>query len=307
MTPQQSEKRSHSKLDGRALLSADFVHKLDALAILSRRLVSGPVGGTRRAQRTGSSLEFSDFRTYAPGDDYRRIDWNVYARLDRLFLRLFDAEESLSLTLILDCSASMGFGMPTKLALCCRIAAAMAYVALGSSDRVSVAASHDHLDAYLSAVSGRSAVWKVWDFLERLDARGDTDLNRSLDQVARRVGRNGLSVVFSDLLVTGGYRDGLMRLLASGAELCVVQVLAPEEIDPDEAGDWEFVDSEGGPTVSVSLSAAVRDEYRRRLARLTDEVQSFCARHGAQFLQLSSAVSVEDVVLRLLRRAQILE
>jgi hypothetical protein len=116
-----------------------------------------------------------------------------------------------------------------------------------------------------------------------------------------------LAVVFSDLLIPGGYRDGLMRLLGTGAELCVVQVLAPDEIDPDEAGDWEFVDSEGGPTVSVSLSAAVREEYRRRLASFTEEVRSFCSRHDAQFLQVSSAFAVEDVVLRLLRRARVLE
>ena len=290
-----------------SLLSPTFLRRLDALDLLARKLVAGPVGGARRAVANGASLEFSDYRTYSPGDDYRRIDWNVYARLERLFLRLFHAEESLTLSLFLDCSSSMGAGAPTKLQLACQIAAALAYIALGSTDRVAVAFSRQRLDAYLPAVGGRSSVWKVWDFLGRVSPDGATDLNRSLEQFALRTPGRGMVVVLSDLLAPAGYQVGLKRVLATDAQLYVVQILAPEEIDPDAVGDWELVDSEGGAVVSVSMSAAVREEYRRRRASFTDEATAFCHRHGAQFLCVSSDVSIEDVVLRLLRRTRLLE
>ncbi len=291
----------------RGLLSPDFLRKLDALEILARKLVVGPVGGARRASTHGASLEFSDYRTYAPGDDYRRIDWNVYARLERLFLRLFLAEESLTLSLFIDCSSSMSFGEPPKFQLARQIAAALAYVALGSTDRVAIVGGRERVDAYLPPTAGRTSVWRLWDFLTRLEPTGPTNLNRSLQQLAQRVPGRGLVVVLSDLLAPDGYQTGLRRVMATGSDVSVLQILAPEEIDPDDVGDWELLDSEGGPAVSVTLNASVRDEYRRRLAAFTDEASAFCHRHGARFTQIPSDVSIDDVVLRLLRRARVLE
>jgi uncharacterized protein (DUF58 family) len=289
------------------LLSPEFLRKLDALDLLARKLVAGSVGGARRARAHGSSLEFSDYRTYVPGDDYRRIDWSVYARLERLFLRLFHAEESLTVSLFLDCSSSMNFGTPAKFRLAQQIAAALVYVSLGSTDRVAVAAGHDRVEAYLPPVSGRSSVWRAWDFLTRLHPGGATDLNRGLEQLAQRLTGRGVVVVLSDLFARDGYQACHNRILASGSDLHILQILAREEIEPDDSGDWELIDSEGGPTVSVSLRAAVREEYRRRFASFTAEASAFCHRHGAQFLQLPSDVSIDDVVLRLLRRARVLE
>src|SRR5437588_450481 len=148
-----------------------FLRKLDRLALVNRQALAGPSAGPRRSFRHGTSPEFSDFRDYSPGDDFRRIDWNAYARLDRLFLRLYRAEEMTTLTLFLDHSASMQFGTPRKGFTAARIAAAFAYLALTGYDRVAVAGYADKIDHYLPPQSGKGTVPRVWKSLADVAGR----------------------------------------------------------------------------------------------------------------------------------------
>ena len=161
-----------------SLFTSEFLHKLEALGLATRQSLAGPGIGPRRSPRLGMSVEFSDFRNYAPGDDYRRIDWNAYARLERLFLRLYRAEENLTVSLLLDTSRSMAWGEPSKFDLACRVAGALAYLALLRYDRVGAFALGGDLRDHLPAAGGRAHVWKVWDFLEQLQILDTTGHNR---------------------------------------------------------------------------------------------------------------------------------
>ena len=287
-----------------SLFTSDFLHRLEALALATRQSLAGTRVGVRRSPRLGASVEFSDFRNYTPGDDYRRIDWNAYARLERLFLRLYRAEENLTVSLLLDTSRSMNWGRPSKLDLARQVAGALAYIALAREDRVRVAALGDDLLSRLSPVGERSQVWRVWEFLEQLPCLGRTDLGEALSSFARFCRQPGLSVLVTDLLTDSDWRAGLRALLASQQEVVVLQILAPEEINPDLTGHWRIVDDEDGVSVEVTITPRTLRAYVDRLNAYTREVASFCHGHGVSFVQLQSDISVEEAVLHVLRRAQ---
>ncbi|MBI2918350.1 MAG: DUF58 domain-containing protein [Chloroflexi bacterium] len=288
-----------------ALFSPDFLRRLEALAIATRRSLPGSGVGPRRAPAIGASVEFSDFRSYTPGDDYRRIDWNAYARLERLFLRLYRAEENLNVSLLVDTSASMSWGQPRKFDLARQVAGSLAYIALARDDRVGAAGLGESLHPHLPPVASRASVWRVWEFLEALPCGGATDLGKALASFGGYSRRSGLVVVLTDLLTESDWRGGLRALLGLRHEVVLLQVLAPEELDPSLSGDWRLVDDEDGRPVEVSVTPRALDAYRERLSAYTREVASFCHGHRIAFLQLRSDIPVEDAVLRLMRRAQV--
>jgi uncharacterized protein (DUF58 family) len=291
------------------LLEPALVRRLDLLALASRAPVRGGRVGARRAPATGASVEFRDFRTYSPGDDFRRVDWNTYARLERLFLRMYQAEESTCATFLLDCSASMqeGEGQAVKFAAAQRLAAALAYVALQDDDTVAVGGCAEQLTSYLPARGGRHSAGEIWAFLERLapTARGQTssDLGASLQDAARRLRRGGLCYVFSDLLTAADWRRGLLALRAAGQETTVIQILAPGELDPPLRGELALVDRETGQRREITVTTATLRAYQQRLAAYTAEIAAYCRGHEISFVQISSALGLEDVLLRVLRRA----
>src|SRR6516162_7852111 len=161
-------------------LDASTLHRLDTLALVTRKPIASGRPGRRRSPMAGSSMEFADYRRYAPGDDFRRIDWRAYARLERIFLRVFEAEENLTVTILVDCSNSMQHGIPSKASLASSITAALSYIALKCEDSVIVGALTDRLAAYRRVGSGKHALWTIGDFLSHLPDSGQTDLNRAL-------------------------------------------------------------------------------------------------------------------------------
>jgi uncharacterized protein (DUF58 family) len=283
-------------------LDAAFIGRLDRLALVARQRVRGQGAGPRRSSATGSSVEFADFRTYAPGDDYRRIDWSAYARLERLFLRIFEAEENSTVAIFVDCSTSMAGGNPAKARLARQIAAALSYIALTSYDRVAVCGVRDRLGPYLPPRSGRDRAPEVWRFIADLPADGVTALQalRAYEGYSRAP---GLALVISDLLTDSDWRAGLRALRgACRQEITVLQVLSPQELQPDVEGDLTLLDAETQRRVEVSVTPATLRRYAEALAAYTAEVGEWCRAQGITFAQISSAASVEDVVLRLLRR-----
>ena len=279
-----------------------FMQKLELLTLASRRPLPGTGAGLRRSVAAGASVEFADFRTYAPGDDFRRVDWNAYARLGKLFLRIYVAEENATATLFLDCSGSMAGGTPSKGDFACRLATALAYVALAGYDRVAVAALRQGFDTYLPPVAGRAAAGRIWRFLQDQALDGGTDLGRALAGYAPHTRGPGISVVLTDLLTPTDWRAGLRTLRALRQEVTLIQVLAPEELAPSLRGDVVLVDSETGERREVTLTSSAIKAYRQRLAAYTAEIADYCAAHGVSFIQVSSDTRLEDVVLRLLRR-----
>jgi uncharacterized protein (DUF58 family) len=290
--------------DPEPLFQPAFVRALESLTLAGRRIPSGRAAGQWRSRASGSSVEFSDYRTYAPGDEFRRIDWNAYARLERLFVRLYRAEEDLTLTLILDASASMDWGRPSKARFAAQLCGALAYIALQSGDRVSIACCRDGgVGERLEGLRGEGAAWTAWRLLERLESHGATDLNAGLSSSARHLRGSGMTVVVSDLFSPTGYQQGADALLGRRQDVLLLHVLAPDELAPsaDLVGEWQLVDSEPASAVEASITPGVLRSYRRLLQTFTQEAADFCRRRGITYLQLRSDLPITDVVLRTFR------
>lgn len=283
-------------------LDASILQRLDNLTLLTRRPMASGRPGRRRSPMAGSSMEFADYRRYSPGDDFRRIDWRAYARLERLFLRVFEAEENITVTILIDCSDSMYQGTPAKISLATSTAAALAYVSLKCEDSVVVGALTDRLVGYRRVSSGKNSIWTVGEFLNQLPRSGTTDLNRALYDIGRVVSGPGLTIIISDFLAPAGYQTGVRAVRQLRQEVALLQILSPDEIEPDMQGDWRLRDSEGNGNVDVSISSAIMQAYQQRLADFTEELAAFAHTHMATYTLIPSDTLLIDVVQRLLRQ-----
>jgi len=293
-------------LAGGPLFDTAFLARLERLELLARKVFRGHLRGERTAPRRGRGLEFSDFRRYRPGDDLRHLDWNIYSRLDRLFLKLYAAEEDITLHLLLDASASMGFGTPRKFDHARRLAAALAYVGLVNLDRVSIAGFADGLGAQLPPLKARHNLMSVLAFLDTLPCRGVTRLGPSLRAFAGRVRHPGLVVLVSDLAAVEDLGVALDALRRRGHDVVMLQVLGEDEIDPPLAGTLRLDDAETGESLQVSVDDDLRAVYLRRLEAHLAAVEEVCRRRGVGYVRASTAVPFEDVVLRYLREGALL-
>lgn len=288
-------------------LNAQVLQRLDNLILLTRKSMASGRPGRRRSPMAGSSMEFADYRRYAPGDDFRRIDWRAYARLERLFLRVFEAEENITVTIVIDCSDSMHQGTPSKAFLAVSLAAALSYVALKCEDSVIVGALTNRLMSHRRVGTGKNAIWTVGEFLNRLPDSGPTDLNHALYDLGRIIRGPGLTIVISDFLAPGGYSTGLQAVRRLRQEIALLQILAPDEIEPDLQGDWRLRDSEGSGSIDVSATPAVLQAYRDRLASFTQELASFAHANAMTYTLIPSDTSLIDVVQRLLRQVELVK
>ena len=286
-----------------SLLDPDFLRRLARLRILVRRRFAGTAGGARRSTRRGSSAEFADHRPYYPGDDVRRIDWNAYARLEELVLRLYVAEEDVTLYILVDTSASMGHGDPPKLEIAKRVAAALGYVALSGSERVAVAPFGGGLRPPMPPMRGKRRIGSMLRYLDTLEAAGETDLGRAVDQFLARGPRPGVTILLSDLLDPGGYQRPIDRLIGERHEPAVFHVLDAEELNPTPGGDLVLVDSERGLRVEVSLDARAVAAYRARVRSFVDGAEAHARRRGHAYVRVGADVPFEDALLAYLRAA----
>lgn len=288
-------------------LDASILQRLDTLALITRKSMASGRPGRRRSPLAGTSMEFADYRRYAPGDDFRRIDWRAYARLEKIFLRVFEAEENLTVTILLDCSNSMYHGKPSKASLASSIAAALSYVALKCEDAVIVGALTDRLAAFRRVGSGKHALWTIGDFLSHLPDSGPTDLNRALYDLGRVVNSPGLTIVISDFLASGGYQIGLRSVRQLRQEVALLQILSPDEIEPDIQGDWQLRDSEGSGNIDISGTPAVLQAYQQRLLLFMQDLASFAHAQAMTYAMIPSDTDLIDVVQRLLRQVEIIK
>ena len=288
------------------LLTPDFLAKLDALELVSRKIFRGRMKGERRSPRKGESVEFADFRNYVPGDDLRFIDWNVAARLDRLFLKMFMEEEDLQVAIVLDASASMDFGEPSKLLQGKRVAAALAYIALRHGDRVSLHTARDHLDMGLTGLRSRKALHRVLTFLRDTRGEGATDLTTTLREFVLRHKTPGVVLVLSDFLDRRGHDAALRMLAMRRCDAICVHILSPDEVDPNVEEDLRLVDLEDGHVVEVSRSDTLLAQYKRTLQAFCEDLRDTCIRRDMLYLYTLSDQPFENLVLRTLRQAGLL-
>jgi uncharacterized protein (DUF58 family) len=321
------------------LLDPAFLRKLERLRIQARRAFPGTMRGERRSTRRGASVEFRDFRKYEAGDDFRHVDWSIYARLERLMLRQFVEEEDVKIDILIDQSRSMRFGEPlTKFDFARRAAAALAFLAVSSLDRVGVATFDSDLRSRIRAMRGRGHLHSVVAFLEKLSLEvpemrssdagspegqgqpagrtpvelpGDSDGVTSLSAVIRRYQRSntrpGVLFVISDFLDTGDFRMEMKLLAQRGFDLNLIQVLAPEELQPQIKGDLMLVDSESGAGQEVTVHERVLEAYRATLAAYTTSLESFCRGTGIGYTMVTADASFEDLLLKNLIAARMAE
>ena len=295
------------------------LRKLDRLALVASRVRAGVMKGERRSTRRGTSIEFADYREYSPGDDLRRIDWNVFARLDRPFIKLLEEEEDLAVHLLIDASGSMDWPRPEslndsadpddqhKFTFARRVVAGLGHIALGSGDRLVVTMLGGDASAGMSLRSwgphrGRNFSLDLLRFLEPLTAAGEIDLNATLRQYAARSNRVGLCVVVSDLMTPGAALDGLGALVARGYELALIHVLSPDEVNPALNGDLRLIDSETGQGREVTVDGGLLLAYQRRLMNWRAEIGDFCGRRGIHYVTVETGGDWEALILYELRR-----
>ncbi len=286
---------------GQDLLSPEFLLQLERLALLSRRAFRGRTRGERKSPRKGMSVEFSDYRPYGAGDDLRYVDWNIYGRLDRLYLKLFVDEEDLRLHLLLDGSASMSFGEPGKLHYAARLAAALGFVGLASHERVGVAVIRDRMAEGWSPARGRGQLLSLLEFAARLRSEGPTGLSDALVAYALRSREAGLAVLISDLLDPAGYERGLKALLERRFDVHVVHLLSPEELNPVLAGDLRLTDAETGEIQDFTMDGEAMRSYRERLGEFLESAESFCRANEISYHRVATDTPVEELVLRELK------
>ncbi len=282
-----------------------FLRQLERLLLLMRSPVRGGLKGGRRSVKRGQSVEFADFRDYALGDDLRQLDWNVLARLEKLFVKLFVEEEDVTITLLLDGSASMASGLPNKLQFAKRAAAALGYIGLASEDRVTVSVLGGRVARRRVSLRGSGRVFRLLAELSAIQpAEGPTELVTAARHAAAQLSGRGVVILLSDLLDPAA--DRVIRELASTrSELIVLHVLSPQELDPPLEGDLRLVDVESGENIDVTADLATIDLYRARLAAWKEGFAKLAARRAATYVDLSTEVPLNDLIFAELRRRRV--
>ncbi|HEX3718575.1 MAG TPA: DUF58 domain-containing protein [Verrucomicrobiae bacterium] len=305
-----------------ALLTPELLRRLEQFQLLAARRSKSSAKGERRSKSRGQSVEFADFRNYVAGDDFRYLDWNLYGRLDKLFLKLYEEERELPVRVFLDASESMTFGTPPKFDFARQVAAAAGYVALCGFDRVTIhifpeldpqtqgvdpAVLSAELAARggLRAVRGRKSAMEFFQNISRLAARGTGDLNEGLRRGALASRQTGVALVLSDFLDPAGYEAGLNALTGRGFQVNVVQILAPEELNPPTYGDLRLVDSESGGLQEVTFGKYRLKAYQQTVQNYCQRLREFCQGRGMSFFSVSSDASLEQLLLKQLRQAEV--
>jgi uncharacterized protein (DUF58 family) len=288
------------------LLSSEFMARLDQLDVMSRKLLAGKMKGERRSKRRGQSVEFADYRNYVVGDDLRFIDWNVYARLERLFLKLFLEEEDLCIYVLMDISKSCDYGDPGKLLYMKKVAAALGYIGLVNYNRVFISAFANGVEGDTGGLRGRTRVTSMIDFMNKLKPAGAGSLAESCRRFALTHRQKGVLVILSDFFDKGGYENGLRYVSGGKYDLFAIQVLSPQEIDPTLQGDLKLRDMEDGDLAEVSITQPLIKQYKANLNAYCLAVKNYVTRRGGTYLFTSTAVPFDTLVLNYLRERGLL-
>jgi uncharacterized protein (DUF58 family) len=299
------------------LFDEPFLRRLESLAFMYRRAVISQVQGERRSAQRGQSVEFSDFRPYVPGDDFRRIDWNAYGRLDRLFLKLFIEEQDLTVHILIDNSQSMDWGEPNKLGYATRIAGALGYITLASLDRVTVTAlgmNGPPARRNLPPLRGKRSALSLFEFLQSL-TNEDAKRSRSktpggpaaaLGAYTAGTARPGALLLLSDLM-DDGWKTALNRLAGRGYEVSLLHILSPDEMNPGLDGEFRLIDSETGAGVELSANFDTLERYQQVLVDWHAGWRSFCTSRNMHYLPVVTNQPIEELLFARLPQQGVLQ
>lgn len=302
------------------LLDSRLIARVSQLDITSKKIFSGKLKGERRSKRRGESVEFADHRPYVVGDDLRHIDWNIFGRLDRLFLKLFLEEEDLCLHVVLDCSESHDCGTPNKFLFMQQVAMSLGYIGLVNLNRVAMTAigtpprapheiDEPPASGVLSAIRdlrGRRRTQELASWICSLRPQGGSNFTEACKRIALSRRGKGVMLVLSDFFIKEGYEDGLRLLTGRGYDVFCIQVLSPQELEPDIAGDLRLRDVEDGDHAEVTISAPLLKRYKANLAAYCDQLRTFCGRRDMTLLTVRSDTPIDVLLLDYLRRRGVL-
>jgi len=284
-----------------------FLRQLSNLRFIVKGRRKGHLAGLHASPRAGVSLEFADYRAYTPGDDFRTIDWNVVGRLDRLLVKTYVHEADLPIHLLVDFSASMRIGVPSKAHYAAHLAAAMAYLGLRGLDRVGLYPFTDQLIPSLPVRHGMGQMGRILRLLRDIDPGGRTSIRAAILEFLAQTHESGLTVIISDFLSPGpDFEDGLARLAHRGDELVLLQVLDPEDLTPHSAGTTRLVDVESSQHVTLTIGQRTLDEYVRRIHAQHEALRTFSFQRGIPYFRTTTDVPIERFLHQDLRRGGLL-
>ncbi|MCZ6834494.1 MAG: DUF58 domain-containing protein [Planctomycetota bacterium] len=292
------------------LLDSELMAKLDQVDVMSRKIFAGKLQGERRSKKRGISVEFADYRHYSPGDDLRFVDWNIYARLDKLFLKMFIEEEDLSLVLAIDASASMHWGNPSKFIFCQKLAMALGYIGLSNHNRVTLYSFNQDGLRPLSSLRGLRRTQEMGKWLLDLEPSGTSDFDGAMRSIALNRQGKGVMCILSDFMYKEGYEKGLRYLSGGGYDTFAMQILSPEEIDPGKhglAGDLRLTDIEDEDVSDVTVSAALLKRYKENLNGYCGKLREFCVRRGMMHMTIDTKTEMTPLLLDYLRKRGLLK
>ena len=287
------------------LFEADFLQKLDQLSLMSRRAYHGQLLAKRTARQRGMGVEFADHREYQPGDDFRYLDWNVFARHDELLLKRFHEERDLRVDFLLDCSRSMACGEdPPKFDHARRITACLAYIALAQLDRVSLISFAEQPVEQLPVTRGKH---QLLTFLRRVEALTISGKNTNLEAAAKVLTHHnpgaGMVIVISDFLDLHGWQRALDRLRYHRYEIYLVHIYDQDESQPTMLGDLELVDIETGQCQLVTIRERDLEKYHQAFVNFIASISSYATHHGIGYLGAPTNVTYDKLILQIMRRA----
>lgn len=293
----------------RELFDEEFLKRLEYLHIVSRKLFAGQSRADRRSKKLGSGIEFADHRDYAPGDDFRYLDWSVFGRTEKMLVRLYEEEEDLSIYLMIDVSDSMDLdlGDGPKWAYAMRVAAALGYIGLANMDRVAVVPFASGVVGRLPPARGKGQIFKIIDFLQGTPVGGPTRLEEAAKSFVHQNRRRGLVVVVSDLYDERGWEAGLNYLRYHRFQPFVVHVWDENELRPEILGDLRLIDCETGRERDVTITRGLLEAYRKAHTELSHEAEAWCKAHLLPYFRASIQTPFDDLILRVFRAGGFLQ
>jgi uncharacterized protein (DUF58 family) len=298
----QSTTKQNRAADRSELFDDRFLKTLEHLHMVSRKVFAGNLRAERRMRKVGSGIEFADHRTYSRGDDFRYIDWNLYGRLDKLLLRLFEEEEDLHIYILIDVSDSMAIGNPLpKLHYAMQVGAALTYVGLANLDRVAIIPFGDRIMDRLPPSRGKNRIFRVFQFLRDCEIGGKTELAECMKDFVTQNKRRGLAVVISDFYDPKGFEQGINTLRYNKFEPFVLQVYDKREADPHLHGDLALVDCETGDTREVTVSKSLLEQYKAAHEAYCKELEAYSTKYAIPFFRTHTAIPFDQLVLQVFR------
>ncbi len=282
-------------------LNDEFIGTLEQLALISKKVFYGGTKGSILSKKKGSSVEFADYRRYQQGDDIRYIDWNMYARLDKLFLKLFQDETNIYVYILIDTSRSMDFGLPTKLNYGLKVAAALSYIGISNMEQVGISTFASGLEQRASPYQGKAQLKYIFDFLCHVVAGGQTNINRSLEMFAMSKNRPGIAIIISDFWDEKGYELGIKYLLEKKFEVSLIRLLTPEEYVPQVLGPLVINNTEGMEQLTLNVNRSILKSYHKLIAEHSRQLAGFCQTYNIAYVQALTEIPFDEMVLRYMR------